>query len=195
MISFSLRRLNCTKLINWHSHKVGHADRIRLGLGASESLNGSDEIPSTHKSLHAEDKLRKRLLLKTSSKNRTRGNTVPSSRSNGLLPIKPKPHGRRAESESEEDSGRTALKGGLDKRPTSASNVERLAPDLAHAISKNDLVDEQGSIPHPVPSKKRASSYLDEMLRVRSEKQKKKQKTRSIRNDTKVAAPNEGPFT
>ncbi|MCJ1401497.1 hypothetical protein MMC11_004711 [Xylographa trunciseda] len=144
-----------------------------LGLGApvpQEIKNGDER----RQELSSNDKLRKQLLGKEFAK--LYGKTGSATKKDfGALPLGSKPRPvvtkQAVEEEMEEDAGRSSL--GKPKRRVEASSVE--------GEEQEEQGDDKGSFPRPntriqgsISSKKRTSTYLDEVLAEKSRKRKKK---------------------
>jgi hypothetical protein len=171
--------LNCMPPTNSFTPPT-EVNTFRLGLGAPiPQVGGKNPCRTSHQSSHPEDKLRKRLLGKRATNIRPDNSRRLDPRSDGAVTTKPKLHGTKTGSESEDELGRTLF-------TAKAARPSRIDADLkglhipltataAAAGGDSSGLDQTTALTAPA-SKKRPSSYLDEVLLARSEKRKKKMK-------------------
>ena len=121
-----------------------------------------------------DDKLRKQMLSR---------NTPSSRRENSFIDTDPhsvkivstirKPHDTRSGSESEDEDGRTAIRGKYLGRIKHQPGPEEPPTALTEPVSLGAASKDISNTSHATFPKKRPSSYLDEVLLGRSVKRKK----------------------
>jgi hypothetical protein len=159
------------------------ANMFRLGLGAPiPQVKGKIPSRNSHQFSHPEDKLRKRLLGKKATNIRPDSSRGLDPRSDGAVTIKSKLHNTKAGSESEDELGRTLFTAKAARPSRIDAELKGLRMPLtttaAAAGADPSELDQTATLTAPTASasKKRPSSYLDEVLLARSEKRKKKMK-------------------
>lgn len=175
-LSFSHQHLNCMTFL---SRCVPDAatNICRLGVGASlPPGQEAHSSPGIAKSSYLENKLRAQLLGKKASSTSRRNGAV-SSHGPIKASTKCKSRDAKASSESEDEMGRTALWSKVVRSTTEIPDREELQPS---AKAKVDVIPSNAEemILRATSSKKRSSSYLDEVLMARSAKRKKKRNIR-----------------
>jgi hypothetical protein len=154
---------------------------FRLGLGAPiPQVEGKNPRRARYQSSHPEDKLRKQLLGKKAANIRPDNSRGTGPRSDGAVAIKPKLHHTKAGPESEDELGRTLFTAKAARPSRIDADLQGLSIPLtiAPAAGAHSSELDQTTALTAAPSKKRPSSYLDEVLLARSEKRKKKMKIR-----------------
>lgn len=149
----------------------------RLGLGAL--LPQDAQAHSGHQSFRGEDKLRKRFLGKQASKNLPGHKSDLTLRPMESVGMQYKLSEKKSGSGSEDDEGRTAFQG-KNTRPTSnlsnPTEPQRISSEGASDVTPSEV---GRMTSNTAPSRKRSSSYLDEVLLARSEKRRKRKKIKS----------------
>lgn len=125
-----------------------------------------------------DDKLRKQMLSKRTPSSRRQNSFIDiDPRSVKVVSTIRKPHDKRSSSESEEEDGRTAIRGrylGRIKHHSSPEEIPAAPSEPASLVATSKDISNTSLATF---SKKRPSSYLDEVLLTRSVKRKKEGKT------------------
>ncbi len=163
-------------LQNSYHSPVYTLTRTRLGLGAPVP-EVSERQPARigSQSARMDDKLRKQMLSRNTTTTRPRNSFLDTDpRSVKIASTKRQPHDKNFGFESEDEDGRTTIKGRYPGRIKHHSDIEEPPAATTKAASLGAASENISNTSHTTFQKKRPNSYLDEVLLARSVKRKNK---------------------
>ena len=150
---------------------------LRLGLGARVPSDGERQLG--HRSSNVEDRLRRQLMGKHP---RVRSHSHPHPNPNGSFRTKYKLHDKSTQSDSDDEAGRTAIRGRNTAAPINRAQPGSLISANTQGTPGIHARKAMHKTPHAAASRKRSTSYLDEVLMERPQKRKKKRKVENRQN-------------
>lgn len=160
-----------------------------MGFGAS--LPKDSEVKRDR--LSSNDKLREQLLGKGFAKkqkkcDRSRAEQVSTPIAIGSKP-RPVNKKRAAESDSEDDGGRSSL--GKSRKKGKHSHIKSAVEPIEDTTVETTKPEDDGSIGSRPAKSKKASNYLDEVLADRSLQKRKKSKKKKEKREATAEIPNQ----